>query len=46
MTPTIGERPSAENAAAPSGIMMTYTASEAIEPVTAVSATVKVSSMG
>ena len=46
MAPTMGLRPTAAKEAAPSGIRMTYTASEAIEPVTPASATMKVSKMG
>ena len=46
IAPTIGERPKAWNDIAPSGIRMTYTASEATEPVTPASASVKVNTLG
>ena len=46
IAPTIGLRPTARNAAAPSGMRMTYTASEATEPVTPARATTYVSHMG
>lgn len=46
IAPTIGLRPTARKAAAPSGMRMTYTASEAIEPVTPANATTKDNHMG
>ncbi|WJZ08258.1 hypothetical protein CGLAUT_08895 [Corynebacterium glaucum] len=46
IVPTRGERPTAWKAIAPSGTMMTKIASEAMEPVTPASATMKVSIRG
>ena len=42
----MGERPSARKDIAPSGMRMTYTASDATEPVTPARATAKVSVRG
>ena len=46
MAPTIGERPTARKAMAPRGMRITYTASEAMDPVTPAMATTKVSIRG